>query len=130
MSTRALTAMFSTSFVALAALAMDRPPQILEMRQVGETVTVLWAPGGDADGTLDDDVLSYTLQRDGLEHDNFTTVFPGSDETTMTFTDPVDGSIPWHPDDLGDEIRYRVRAATTGGNTAWHELSFVPSLPV
>ena len=70
MTTRAMHAVLATLVAALfspgARADLDRPPSILEYRQVGKEVRLLWAPGGNEDGTLNEDVISYTVERQGL----------------------------------------------------------------
>src|SRR5688500_7691949 len=93
---RSIRVLLSTLSLALAAgatsaVTLARPPDILELRQVGTTVRVLWSPGGDADGTLDEDVDSYTLQRK-IGNGSWTTIFTDDD-------DAGDGALEMRYDD-------------------------------
>ena len=131
--TRPIHAAFFTLLLALLApharAAMDRAPEILEHRQVANTVELMWSPGGDADGTLDEDVVSYSIQRKGYEIGSWTTLATSADENGVTFTDTIVDSAAW-TNHKGDSIRYRVVANTTGGTTHSQEAVFVPSLPL
>jgi hypothetical protein len=72
---------------ASRAVVLDRPPEILEARQAGPFVRLLWALGGDADGTLNADVASYTVRRkigDGSWEDVLTV-----DARTMTYQENI-----------------------------------------
>jgi hypothetical protein len=108
---------------------MERPPEILEHRQVGKTIQLMWSPGGDADGTLDEDVDTYSIQRKGYEIGSWTTLDTSADETGVTWTDTIVDSAAW-TNHKGDSIRYRVIANTSGGTTHSQEVVFVPSLPL
>src|SRR5262249_37348801 len=50
---------------AAHAAALDRPPQLVEARQIpaSNQGRLQWAPGGNADGTLRSDVVDYLVER-------------------------------------------------------------------
>ena len=82
-----------------ARAALDRAPELLEYRQVPGTnsVRLLWAPGGNTDGTLSSAVVSYSVER------NSQTIFTG-DHRAMTYVDA--------PTAAGS-FTYRVKATTS-----------------
>jgi hypothetical protein len=92
-------------------VTLDRPPKILELRQVGTTVRVLWAQGGDDDGTLHADVDSYTLERK-IGAGSWTTVDSWDEDVEALQTqhvDDVSGLFEWSPAPF---FSYRVTATT------------------
>src|SRR5262245_6476669 len=105
------------------AVVLDRPPKILEARQVGTSVRLLWAPGGNADGTLNHDVDSYTLER-RIGGGAWTTIF--IDDPTPNPNDPPTPPKSVYVDDLSasmgwstfPSLRYRVTAKTHADDVA------------
>jgi hypothetical protein len=128
-STWGVLAGLAISLIATGARAgLDRPPEILELRQAGNTVRLLWAPGGNADGTLNEEVVAYEVQREGLGVSTWATVFSG-DEHAMTYVDSIDAPRTWHRD-KGKPVHYRVESHTTSDRTLSAVASLVPSLPL
>src|SRR5687768_15621949 len=96
---------FFTLMIAFAASAaqatLDRPPELLDAEQIPATnkVRLLWAPGGNADGSLNPNVVSYTVQRGSV------------------FLTPYSQYVMTHEESLtaAGTYNYRVRAITTDG---------------
>jgi Right handed beta helix region len=142
MTTRAMHAVLPTLVAALLAPGaradLDRPPSILEYRQLADEIHLLWAPGGDADGTLNGDVASYTVQQQasaspGLGLPPWQTIFSG-DQHAMTYVESITSakySKSWNVNQWGIFVEYRVESNTTGSDTTLSApVSLTASLPV
>jgi hypothetical protein len=127
-----LSVTWSTPLAALlasgaSAVVLSRAPDILETRLVGTTVQVLWAPGGDADGTLNEDVVSYKLERK-IGGAAWTTVFTG-DEKAVRYVDDVSSAVAWW--DTHPGFKYRVTATTSDSVTTVSDtVGISPLLPM
>lgn len=112
------------------AVVLDRPPEILEHRQIGASLRLLWAPGGDDDGTLHEHVVSYTVSRnvDGAWRDVST-----GDARTMTYEEDLAWLTTSQPISWWDQtptLAYRVTARTSDQiPTLSEEVIVTPSLP-
>jgi hypothetical protein len=104
-----------TAFVAESepVSALDRPPELLDHHQVAGTssIRLLWAPGGNGDGTIDRDVVSYAVER-SVNRGPFDSILT-ADRYAMTHVDSVEGLRGWNGS--RPVIAYRVRALTNDG---------------
>ena len=113
------------------AVVLDRPPEILEHRPVGSSIRLLWAPGGNRDGTLHQNVISYTVSR-RIGDDAWWDISTGDaramthqDNLAWMFSSPQ--PIRW---DRPPVLMYRVTAKTRdGATTPSEEVIVTPSLP-